>query len=171
MTENDQFRQKNYQILKIEHDRDNLELFEFRTSKSLFFVIIPEDYLLIMSWLYLSVIALDSNHVILWKNLYFETYTKQGKYGRSFFLVDFQGPHKISLTLFVESLKTHPDFFRIFSFLGHEPDRITGKSIQKSSNIIFLLNALFWMSVPIKRFRLMAQIFGGCVFQYAPELC
>ena len=65
MTENDQFRQKNYQILKIEHDRDNLELFEFRTSKSLFFVIIPEDYLLIMSWLYLSVIARDSNHVIV----------------------------------------------------------------------------------------------------------
>ena len=65
MTENDQFWQKNYQILKIEHDRDNLELFEFRTSKSLFFVIIQGDYPLIMSWLYLFIIARDSNHVIL----------------------------------------------------------------------------------------------------------
>ena len=58
MTKNDQFS-------KIEHDRDNLELFEFRTSKSLFFVIIPGDYLLIMSWLYLFMIARDSNHVTI----------------------------------------------------------------------------------------------------------
>ena len=40
---------KNYQFSKIEHDRDNLELLEVRTSKSLFSVIIPGDYLFTMS--------------------------------------------------------------------------------------------------------------------------
>lgn len=49
MTKNDQFLTKIKKFLKIEYDRDNLELFEFRTSKSLFSVIIPRDYPLSMS--------------------------------------------------------------------------------------------------------------------------
>ena len=63
MTKNDQFLTKIKKFLKIEYDRDNLELFEFRTSKSLFSVIIPRDYPLSMSWLYISVLARDSNPV------------------------------------------------------------------------------------------------------------